>query len=274
MYKKNNKKFHTKKSFGQNFLYDKEILNNIVSFANVTDNDFVLEIGPGKGTLTKILSCSAKHVLAVELDNDLIEFLEQSFSNSNVTIINKDFLKISNEDLLAIFNSISYQNENIKVVANIPYNITSLIINKLLSCDFINDITLLVQKEVADRICAKEDTHDYGVLSLAVKYYADAIPGFIVDRKYFSPIPKVDSKVIKLIKHPTFFDEELTKKFFKIIKNSFSKRRKTLANSLSSSYPLVSKEQVENCLIKLNHNVMARPEDLSINDYYNLTEML
>lgn len=274
MYKHNNNKFHTKKSFGQNFLYDEEILNNIVSFANITKEDFVIEIGPGKGTLTNILSQSAKKVLAIELDNDLIPFLNSTFENTNVVILNKDFLKTTDEEILSILKTMSFNNEDIKVVANIPYNITSLIINKLLSCSFIKDITLLVQKEVANRICAKNDTSDYGILTLAVKYYADSIPGFIVDRKYFRPIPKVDSKVVKIVKHLVPFDEEFTKKFFKIIKCSFSKRRKTLANSLSSSYSNITKEQIENCLTKLNINTMARPEDLSIENYFELVKML
>ena len=274
MYKHNNNKFHTKKSFGQNFLYDEEILNNIVSFANITKEDFVIEIGPGKGTLTNILSQSAKKVLAIELDNDLIPYLNSTFKDSNVTILHKDFLKTTDEEILSTLKSMSYNNEDIKVVANIPYNITSLIINKLLSCYFIKDITLLVQKEVANRICAKNDTSDYGILTLAVKYYADSIPGFIVDRKYFRPIPKVDSKVVKIVKHQVPFDEEFTKKFFKIIKCSFCKRRKTLANSLSSSYSNITKEQIENCLTKLNINTMARPEDLSIENYFELVKML
>ena len=274
MYKHNTNKFHTKKSFGQNFLYDEEILDNIISFANVSKDDFIIEIGPGKGTLTKLLSNSAKKVLAIELDNDLIPYLNTTFENTNVHILHKDFLKTTDEEILSVLKSMSHNNEDIKVVANIPYNITSLIINKLLSCKFIKDITLLVQKEVADRICAKNDTHDYGILTLAVQYYADAIPGFIVDKKYFKPMPKVDSKVIKLIKHEVPFDDEFTKKFFKIIKCSFSKRRKTLANSLSSSYSLVTKEQVENSLLKLNKNPMARPEDLSIEDYFALVKML
>ena len=274
MYKNNNNKFHTKKSFGQNFLYDEDILNDIISFANVSKDDFVLEIGPGKGTLTKLLSNNCKKILPIELDNDLISFLNSTFVNTNVTILHKDFLKTTDEELLDIFKSMSYQNENIKVVANIPYNITSLIINKLLSSKLINEITLLVQKEVADRICAKDDTHDYGILTLAVKYYADAIPGFIVDKKYFRPIPKVDSKVIKIVKHPVAFDEDFTKKFFKTIKAAFSKRRKTLANSLSSSSANITKEQIEDCLSKLNINTMARPEDLSIDNYFSLTKML
>lgn len=274
MYKHHTKKFHTKKSFGQNFLYDEETLNNIVSFANLSKNDFVLEIGPGKGTLTRLLSTSAKKVLAIELDNDLINYLNTAFQDTNVTIYHKDFLKISNTEILDILKSMDYQTENLKVVANIPYNITSPIINKLLSCSLINDITLLVQKEVADRICAKVDSHDYGILTLAVKYYADATAGFIVDRKYFKPIPKVDSKVIKITKHPVPYDDTFTKKFFSIIKSSFSKRRKTLANSLSSSSANITKEQVESCLLKLNKNTMARPEDLSIEDYFSLTKML
>ena len=274
MHKQNNNKFHTKKSFGQNFLYDEDILNDIVSFANLSKDDFVIEIGPGKGTLTKLLSSVANKVLAIELDNDLIPYLNSTFKDTNVTILHKDFLKTTNEEILSILKSMSYNNEDIKVVANIPYNITSLIINKLLSCDFIKDITLLVQKEVADRICAKNDTRDYGILTLAVKFYADTTPGFIVDKKYFRPIPKVDSKLVKIIKHPVPFDEEFTKKFFKIIKCSFSKRRKTLANSLSSSNPNLTKEQIENCLTKLNLNTMARPEDLTIEDYFELVKML
>lgn len=267
-------KFHTKKSFGQNFLYDKETLDNIISFANVTKDDFIIEIGPGKGTLTSILSNSAKKVLAIELDNDLIPYLNSTFNNTNVTILHKDFLKTTDEELLNILKSMSLNNEDIKVVANIPYNITSLIINNLLSCNYIKDITLLVQKEVADRICAKNDTHDYGILTLAVKYYAEAIPGFIIDKKSFRPMPKVDSKVIKLIKHKVTFDDEFTKKFFKTIKAAFSKRRKTLANSLSSSNPNITKEQVESCLSELNINTMARPEDLSIKDYFALIKIL
>ena len=270
----NNNKFHFKKSFSQNFLNDEEKLINIVSFANIDKNDFILEIGPGNGALTKYLSNVCKKLVVIELDNNLIPILQNKFSNSNVTIIHNDFLKMNNDEIESIFVALGLdKNSSIKVVSNIPYNITSPIIQKLLTINIVKEFTLLVQKEVADRILANKDSKDYSVLTISVSLFADCIEGFVVDKNCFYPVPKVDSKVIKIIKNNKSYDKLFLQQFFYVVKTAFSQRRKTLINSLSSNSSF-DKNEIINILHKLNINELSRAENLAVNDYINLTNEL
>ena len=268
----NNNKFHFKKSFSQNFLNDEEKLINIVSFANI--NNYILEIGPGNGALTKYLSNVCKKLVVIELDNNLIPILQNKFSNSNVTIIHNDFLKMNNDEIESIFVTLGLdKNSSIKVVSNIPYNITSPIIQKLFTIDIVKEFTLLVQKEVADRILANKDSKDYSVLTISVSLFGDCIEGFVVDKNCFYPVPKVDSKVIKIIKNNKTYDEVFLQQFFYVVKTAFSQRRKTIINSLSSNSSF-DKNEIINILHKLNINELSRAENLAVNDYINLTNEL
>ena len=263
-----------KKQFGQNFLYDDFILDDIVNFASISDEDFVLEIGPGSGNLTFYLLEYCKALLAIEIDRDLISSLKNRFSDkTNFTVINNDFLSMDEEVIYAEFKKLGLlDNKKVKVVSNLPYYITSPIIMKLLNMDLISEITLLVQKEVADRITAEPGNRDFGVLTLAIKYYADTESGFLVSRNYFHPVPKVDSKTVKIIKHPVLYDKTFEEKLFSVIKHSFMHRRKTLVNSLSSAG--FDKNILLSTLSDMNLSNTVRPENLSLDDYVTLTNAL
>lgn len=270
----NNNKFHFKKSFSQNFLNDEEKLIDIVNFSNININDYVLEIGPGNGALTKYLSENSKQVVCIELDKTLIDILNKNFQNTNVHIINKDFLTITNDDIINIFSELGFNDvSHIKVVSNIPYNITSPIIQKLLSLKIVDEFTLLVQKEVADRIIANESCKDYGILTISIKLFADVIEGFVVDKTCFYPVPKVDSKVVRIVKKNIKYDENFLEKFFNIVHSAFNQRRKTIINSLTSSTSF-DKETILSSLHKLNISELSRAENLKITDYINLTNDL
>lgn len=262
-----------KKHFGQNFLYDDFLLQDIVDFSGINKTDFLLEIGPGSGNLTYHLLNNCKKLIAIEIDKDLIPTLNNRFSdNANFHLINDDFLNMDENLLLSEFEKLGFdKNQNVKVVSNLPYYITSPIIMKLLNIDFISEITLLVQKEVADRICAKPNSKNFGVLTLAINFYADTVEGFLIPRTFFKPVPQVDSKTVKIIKHPVIYDKNFEEKLFYIIKNSFLHRRKTLVNSLSSAG--VDKEKILSILNSLNISANARPENLSLDEYVQFTKL-
>lgn len=262
-----------KKHFGQNFLYDDFLLDDIVNFSGITKDDFLLEIGPGNGNLTYHLLKKCFKLVAIEIDKDLIPILNKRFLDfNNLTIVNSDFLNMSDSELLSIFEKLGLKNnQKVKVVSNLPYYITSPIIMKLLSIDFISEITILVQKEVADRICAKHSSKDFGALTLFINYYADAESGFLIPRSYFTPEPKVDSKTVKLIKHNVCYDKTFENNLFYIIKNSFLHRRKTLVNSLSKA--TLDKEKIVSILKALNISLNTRAENLSLNDYISFTKL-
>lgn len=266
--------FNFQKKFGQNFLVDSNVLENIIEKAGITNDDLVLEIGPGIGTMTQYLCESAREVVAIEIDETLIPILNYTLEDyDNVTIINDDALKTDIEKIVKKKND----GKPIKVVANLPYYITTPIIMGLLEGKApIDSITIMVQKEVAERMQTGPGSKDYGALSLAVQYYADANILMTVPASCFMPRPKVDSSVIKLDiydKPPVnVCDEEM---LFKIIRASFNQRRKTLANGLKNAPNLpFTKEEIEDSITKLGKDVNIRGEKLTLEEFAKLTDIL
>ena len=257
-----------KKSLGQNFLTDEEVLNDIVRCADIKKDDFVLEIGPGIGVLTRKLAETGANVKAVEIDSSLMPILNETLSGfDNVQIINADFMKT---DVLDLFGN---TNKKIKVAANLPYYITTPILMRLLeNKNIISSITIMVQKEVAERLTAKSGGKDYGAVTLAVSYRAKAEITRIVPSSCFMPPPKVDSAVVhlKILDEPAVkvSDEKM---LFRLIKGGFALRRKTLQNSLFAGAG-IPKEQTLEALNALGFSPKIRGEALSLEDYANLTE--
>ena len=262
--------FAFQKKFGQNFLIDTNVLESIIRGAEITKDDFVLEIGPGIGTMTQYLCEAARQVVAVEIDKMLIPILEDTLSEyDNVEVINQDVLKVDIKSLAEEKNN----GKPIKVVANLPYYITTPIIMGLFESGVpIDSITIMVQKEVADRMQTGPGSKDYGALSLAVQYYATAKVILNVSATCFMPRPNVDSAVIKLTRHkePTVnvADEKL---MFKIIRASFNQRRKTLVNGLKNSPELsFSKEQIVKAIEKIGKPETIRGEALTLEEFAEL----
>lgn len=262
--------FAFQKKFGQNFLIDSNVLESIIRGAEITKDDFVLEIGPGIGTMTQYLCEAARQVVAVEIDKMLIPILEDTLSEyDNVEVINQDVLKVDIKSLAEEKNN----GKPIKVVANLPYYITTPIIMGLFESGVpIDSITIMVQKEVADRMQTGPGSKDYGALSLAVQYYATAKVILNVSATCFMPRPNVDSAVIKLTRHkePTVnvADEKL---MFKIIRASFNQRRKTLVNGLKNSPELsFSKEQIVKAVEKIGKPETIRGEALTLEELAEL----
>ena len=266
--------FNFQKKFGQNFLIDANILENIIDAAEVTKDDCVLEIGPGIGTMTQYLCENAREVVAVEIDKKLIPILGDTLSEyNNITIINEDILKV---DINAIVNE-KNNGKPIKVVANLPYYITTPIIMGLFESHVpLDSITIMVQKEVADRMQVGPGTKDYGALSLAVQYYAKPKVELTVPATCFMPRPNVDSAVIKLTRHtkpPVNVDNE--KLMFNIIRAAFNQRRKTLVNSLNNASGLnISKEQILKVLGEMKLSPTIRGEALTLEQFADLTNRL
>ena len=262
--------FAFQKKFGQNFLIDSNVLESIIRGAEITKDDFVLEIGPGIGTMTQYLCEAARQVVAVEIDKMLIPILEDTLSEyDNVEVINQDVLKVDIKSLAEEKNN----GKPIKVVANLPYYITTPIIMGLFESGVpIDSITIMVQKEVADRMQTGPGSKDYGALSLAVQYSATAKVILNVSATCFMPRPNVDSAVIKLTRHkePTVnvADEKL---MFKIIRASFNQRRKTLVNGLKNSPELsFSKEQIVKAIEKIGKPETIRGEALTLEEFAEL----
>lgn len=263
--------FVFQKKFGQNFLIDTHVLDKIISAAEITKEDFVLEIGPGIGTMTQYLACAAREVVAVEIDKALIPILEDTLQEySNVTVLNEDILKVDIKKLADEHNN----GKPIKVVANLPYYITTPIIMGLFEGDVpIESITVMVQKEVADRMQVGPGTKEYGALSLAVQYYAEPYIVANVPPNCFMPRPKVGSAVIRLTKHAEppveVFD---TKLMFRIIRASFNQRRKTLANGLNNSPELsFGKEEIQRAIKACGFPEGIRGEALTLEEFAALT---
>jgi len=262
--------FNFSKALGQNFLIDGNIVRKIRIAARVDKNTNVLEIGPGIGTLTEELASSAKRVVAVELDERLKPILEETLSDfENVKVIFSDVLKLDLKEMIER----EFNGERISVVANLPYYVTTPILEKLFESDLpIDLITVMVQKEVALRMTAKPGSKDYSSLSVFIKFYSEPKIEFKVPNTVFMPKPKVDSAVVKM---------ELDKKydvnrelFFKIVKAAFSKRRKTIINALSSYEDLgIQKDDIRGVLILADIDENKRAEDLSIEDYLKLTKL-
>lgn len=265
--------FAFQKKFGQNFLIDTHVLDKIISAAEITKDDLVVEIGPGIGTMTQYLACAAREVVAIEIDKMLIPILQDTLSAyDNVTIINEDVLKVDLNNLAQEKNG----GRPVKVVANLPYYITTPIIMGLFENHVpLHSITVMVQKEVADRMRMGPGTKDYGALSLAVQYYAEPYLVANVPQNCFMPRPKIGSAVIRLTVHEkppvTVGDEKL---MFRLIRASFNQRRKTLANGLNNSTELsYSKEQIAAAIEKLGVSPSIRGEALTLKEFALLTDI-
>jgi 16S rRNA (adenine1518-N6/adenine1519-N6)-dimethyltransferase len=314
---KNNFKF--KHSLGQNFITDEFLLEDIADESGITKDDFVLEIGPGNGALTRCLCDRAKYVVSVEIDKSLMPLLKSNLKEyKNLSIINADFMELDFQTILNEFSNAEANAEanenfvnvnentvgddilssrvNIKVVANLPYYITSPIINILLQNPYVSEMTLMVQKEVAERIVATPGSRDYGILTLACNYFADTEMIMIVSKDCFFPKPKVDSAVVHFTKHPIClsstigadtidqhrrgeclqsphavdFHEPNYDQLFKLIKASFAQRRKKLLNSLTNAG--FDKDTIAHALSELGFDENVRAENLSLDDYKKLLE--
>ncbi|MBQ5883731.1 MAG: 16S rRNA (adenine(1518)-N(6)/adenine(1519)-N(6))-dimethyltransferase RsmA [Clostridia bacterium] len=265
---KYNLSFH--KGLGQNFLYDENYLEKIVDAGEITKDDTVLEIGPGLGVLTEKMAPKAKKVIAVEIDNNIIPALKENLKDfDNVEIINEDILKTD-------IKFITKNEANIKVIANLPYYITTPIITKLLESDInLERIVIMVQKEVAERLTSCVGTKDYGAITVCVNFFADTSLLFTVPKGAFVPAPKVDSAVVKLLlpkKEPVLVKNK--DMFFKTVKGAFSQRRKTLLNSLSSFFNTLSKDDIKNAITNSGFDENIRGEKLDIYDFVKLSENL
>lgn len=266
--------FNFQKRYGQNFLIDSHILEKIVEASEITKEDCVLEIGPGIGTMTQYLAESARHVIAVEIDSSLIPILHDTLSPyDNVTIIHEDILKVDINRLVQEYNG----GRPVKVVANLPYYITTPIIMGLFESHVpLESITIMVQKEVADRMQVGPGTKDYGALSLAVQYYAKPEVITYVSPGCFIPKPNVGSAVIRLTRYgepPVQVADEAL--LFRLIRAAFNQRRKTLANSIANAGELpYSREQVQEALEKLGLSASVRGEALTLKQFAELSDEL
>lgn len=266
--------FHFQKKFGQNFLIDKRVLGRIMDAAEIGKDDCVIEVGPGIGTMTQYLAERAREVVAVEIDKMLIPILEDTLSAyGNVTVLNEDILKV---DIGALVQEKNH-GQPVKLVANLPYYITTPIIMGLLESDVpIESITVMVQKEVAERMQAKPGTKDYGALSLAVQYYARAEVVANVPQNCFIPRPQVGSAVIRLTcyeKPPVEVKD--AGRMFAVIRAVFNQRRKTMVNSIANAKGLgVSKEQAQSALERMGESQTVRGETFSLNQFAQFTDFL
>ncbi len=253
--------FNFKKKFGQNFLSDKNLLGEIVQKAGVTEEDIVVEIGAGKGALTEAISAVAKKVYSFEVDRELFDFLTEKFEGTNVEFVFNDVMKISDEELDEIIGG------KFKLVANLPYYITSPILTRFLQNKNLISATVMVQEEVADRIIAKPRTKDYGVLTVMCQMLGEPKKVIRVNRKMFYPVPNVDSAVVRIDK-----TEELNETDFagviSFVKKAFSMRRKKLSANLESNR--ISKQAIEEVLVENGFLPTARAEELSIEDFKRL----
>ena len=260
-------KFEFKKKFGQNFLTDKNLLSNIVEKAEVSGDDIVVEIGAGKGALTEVLSKSAKKVYSFEIDSDLFAFLDEKFKNTNVQMIFKDVMKVSDEEIDEIVGG------KFKLVANLPYYVTSPILTRFLQNPNVVSCTVMVQEEVADRIIASPKSKDYGVLTVICQMFGNAKKVIRVNRKMFYPIPNVDSAVVRIdkVERDKVLGDIDFSNFIAFVKKSFAMRRKKLSANLESDK--LKKSEIEKILEDNGFSCMLRAEELSISDFqkvYNL----
>lgn len=261
------------KSLGQNFLINDDVIEKIVESANIEKEDLVIEIGPGLGTLTRRLLEKAKKVIAIELDKRMIKILNDRFSlYNNFELINEDVLKVN---LKEIINKEKENIKQVKIVANLPYYITTPIVMKLLEDKLdIESITVMVQKEVAKRLTALPGSKLSGAITYAVNYYCESNEIINVPNSSFIPEPEVESEVIKLnLRKECPVKLENEEMFFKLIKASFMQRRKTLINGISNS-GLMNKEEIKDLLIKVGLNEKTRGEDLNMQDFANIANAI
>ncbi len=265
--------FNFKKNFGQNFLVDERVLDKIVNAADINENDLIIEVGPGIGTLTQAMAKRAGKIVSVEIDKTLVPILEELLEDyDNIEIINEDILKV---DLNALIEK--YEGMKVKMVANLPYNITTPIIMTILEKHIpMESLTVMIQKEVAYRMNAKPSAKDYGSLSLVTQYYCEPYLVANVPQNCFMPRPNVDSAVIKLTildKPPVCVKDEAF--MFAFIKAAFSQRRKTLVNCIFNSGILdMTKEEIGRLLVSLGYDERIRGESLTLWDYARICNEL
>lgn len=259
----NLEKINYKKSLGQNFIYDKNLLNAIVKDGDVTGDDVVLEIGAGTGTLTECLAKTAKQVISFEIDKSLMPILiEKQNQNQNIKFYFEDFMQANIEDVIK---------EKVKVVANIPYYITTPIIFKLVdNLEKFSSVLVLVQKEVAERFSAKSGTKNYGITSVILQSIFSVTMPRVIKKECFTPSPKVDSALCKLVPKKDCHIKEFDK-FKNFVHLAFSMRRKTLVNNLKSKY---NKSAMEEVLTKFSYPINVRPEDISVENFINIFNLL
>ena len=261
--------FKFSKSLGQNFLIDTNVIDRILEGARVQEGDYVIEVGPGIGTLTKEMGRTAQKVVAIEIDKTLIPILEETLSDfPNIEVINQDILKVNVQELVKE----KLNGGPVKLIANLPYYITTPIVMKFLEEDIpVTDIVVMVQKEVADRMNAQPNSKDYGALSVAVQYYCDTEIVAKAPRHMFMPQPNVDSTVIGLhVREERKYNVDNEDIFFKTVKASFGQRRKTLLNSLGG-LGFLSKDQIKIALQEANIDEKRRGETLSIEEFASLS---
>lgn len=262
-------KIKANKDLGQNFLINDDVIEKIIEKSQIEKNDLIIEIGPGLGVLTNLLLEKSDNVVAIELDKRMVEIISKRFIlKNNLQIINEDVLKV---DLNKLINERKKQTNinKVKIVANLPYYISTPIIIKLLEEKLeIDEIIVMVQKEVAQRLVAKTGTKDVGAITYAVEYFSEAEKVIDVPKESFIPSPKVESAVIKLkIRKEAYVQVKDEKMLFNIIQKSFSQRRKTLVNALVNGKIVESKEKAEKIIKKLNINENIRGEKLTLEDF-------
>ena len=264
-------KFHVKKKYGQNFLTDQFILNEITDIPEITENTLVVEIGPGLGSMTELLLNKAKIVLAYEIDKDLIPILENNFKNQNFYLINDDVLKRNIDKDIEALNG---EFDKVVLISNLPYYITTAIVMKVLEeSNIISELVIMMQYEVAMRFTSKPSTKDYNSLSVIIQFKTDSKIALKVPKSVFIPIPNVDSAVVYMkIKEEYDLKPDNLELFYKIVKKSFTQRRKTLVNNISIAFNL-PKSQIIDILVELGHNEMVRAEKLSVSEFVELANM-
>ena len=256
--------FEFKKKFGQNFLTDKNLLTQIVEKSGVMSDEVVVEIGAGRGALTEVLSGYAKKVYSFEIDKELFDFLTEKFDGTNVEMIFKDVMQVSDEELNQIIGS------KFRLIANLPYYITSPILTRFLQNPNLLSATVMVQEEVADRIVAGPKTKDYGVLTIICQMFGKSSKVLRVNRKMFYPVPNVDSAVVHIEK--TINADDNYTKFIAFVKRAFTMRRKKLSSNLES--PKISKQDLEDLFVKNGFSATCRAEELSVADFKHLFEQI
>ena len=254
-----------KKKFGQNFLQDNNIIKKIANICETNKDDLIIEIGPGGGALTKEL-VNKSQVLAYEIDSELKEYLLNEFSNSNINFIFDDFLNRSIKEDLS-----NYKYNNLFIIANLPYYITTPIINKIIEEKIdVNKMVLMVQKEVGDRFSAKEGTKDYSSITIFLNYYFDIKREFIVSRNAFYPKPNVDSIILSFTKKDKKYNVNNESLFFKLVRDSFKQKRKTLRNNLKD----YNFSKIEEVLVKNNMPLDIRAENIPIEIFIEISNNL
>lgn len=258
--------FEFKKKFGQNFLSDPILLEQIVDEAGVTQDDIVVEIGAGKGALTEFLSKKAKKVFSFEIDRELQEYLTNKFDGTNVEFVFEDVMKVDDEEIEKLTGG------RFKLVANLPYYVTSPIITRFLQNEDMDSLTVMVQEEVADRIIAKPKSKDYGVLTIICGLFGESEKVIRVGREKFYPIPNVDSAVVRITKKDNSLENDKLLGVIELAKKAFAMRRKKLSTNLESSK--FSKQMIENLLAQKGYQESVRAEELSIDDFIWLYDEL